>query len=343
MRKLVWQTATIVFFVGIAPQVVVAQATDSQAIAAAQSLVDDAGGLMDKKKFAEACPKLEQAAKLLPQGIGVRLELAECYIGLGRIASAQGQYLQAEALARAAKDSRAREAAAAAAKLKPKLATMTLNVPDELRQLEGISLTWDGYVWEPATWGTAIPVDMGKHELELKAPGWKTWKTEVTVEANGQASKQDVPMLEKLPPEPIKPTAPPLPVVVTQPSRTPLLLAGIGLSVVGLGVGVGFTLAATEKNKEGNALFEEIRFDRNVNEASCPATSNDSRCAELTSLDTRRDTFAAVGIAGFVVGGVAAAGTLVLALTGPSKNATPKKDALIIMPMPSGAIVSGTF
>ncbi len=343
MRRLVWQTVTIISLFGAAPHVAMAQGADSQAIAAAQSLVDEAGDLMDKKKFADACPKLEQAAKLLPQGIGVRIELAECYLGLGRLASAQGQYLQAEALARAAKDSRSREAATKAEKLKPKLATITLSVPDELRQVEGIRLTWDGFVWESATWGTAIPVDMGKHQLDVQAPGWKPWKAEVNVEANGQASKQDVPMLEKLPPEPVKPPPTVGPAEQPQTSRTPLILTGIGLSVAGIGIGVGFTVAAAEKNKSGNELFEKIRFSRNINETSCPPTSSDPRCGELASLDARRDTFATVGIAGFVVGGAAAVGTLVIALTGTRKNKETTQNALVVTPLPGSVWISGTF
>lgn len=320
-----------------------AQGADSQAIAAAQSLVDEAGDLMDKKKFADACPKLEQAAKLLPQGIGVRIELAECYLGLGRLASAQGQYLQAEALARAAKDSRAREAASKAEKLKPKLATITLNVPDELRQVEGIRLTWDGFVWEPATWGTAIPVDMGKHQLDVQAPGYKPWKTEVNVEANGQTAKQDVPMLEILPPERVKP--PPTSGSVEQPqtSRMPLIFTGIGLSVVGIGLGVGFTVAGAEKNKSAIGLADQIRVERTTDETLCPATSTDPRCTELAELVTRRDTFATVGVAGFIVGGAAAVGTFVLAFTGPRKNKEPARNAFVVMPLPGSVWMSGTF
>src|SRR5689334_19822625 len=109
MGKRIWLSAAFAIGVGITPTVSNAQQDDSQAIAAAQSLVDEAGDLMDAKKFAVACPKLEQATKLVPKGVGARLALAECYLGLGRLASAQGQYLQAEALARAAKDPRAKE------------------------------------------------------------------------------------------------------------------------------------------------------------------------------------------------------------------------------------------
>ncbi len=343
MNKIVWRAITIALVLGSAPVVATAQPANSQSIAAAQALVEEASDLMDAKKFADACPKLEQATKLVPDAVGARFALAECYEGLGRLASAQGQYVLAGGLAEKTKDTRrAKEAAAEAKRLKPKLATITLTVPDEVRVIKDVQLTWDGVVWEPAVWGTPMPVDVGKHDLEVQAPGWKPWKTDVNVEANGKASSQSVPMLEKAPSEPVKPISGPAQEGKTS-SRLPLLLTGIGLGAVGLGLGVGFTIAATGKNQEATTLAEEISFDRNVNETLCPATTTDRRCAVLTEVESRRDTYATVGIAGFVVGGVAAVGTLVFAFAGSSKSNAPQKSTVIVVPMHRGVWVTGTF
>jgi len=346
MRKFVWRAATIAIFVACTPFAAEAQPASSQNIAAAQALVEEASDLMDAKKFAEACPKLEQATKLVPDAVGARFALAECYEGMGRLASAQGQYLLAGGLAEKTKDARrAKEAAAEAKRLKPKLATMTLAVPDEVRAIEGVQLTWDGVAWEPAVWGTPMPVDTGKHDLEVQAPGWKPWKTEVTVEANGKASSQSVPMLEKLPKEPPKPTFEAQPSPDKQSSsRLPLLLTGIGLSAVGIGAGVGFTIAAATKDNESARLADEIRLDRTVNETLCPAGNTDPRCSDLVNIEARRDTYATIGMTGFVVGGVAAVGTLVLAITGKTNSAKPRKnETLTVMPLPGSLWISGTF
>ncbi len=343
MNKLVWRVITIAIVLGSAPTATSAQTASSQNIAAAQALVEEASDLMDAKKFADACPKLEQATKLVPDAVGARFALAECYEGLGRLASAQGQYVLAGGLAEKSKDARrAKEAATEAKRLKPKLATITLTVPDEVRGIKDVQLTWDGVVWEPAVWGTPMPVDMGKHDLEVQAPGWKPWKTEVNVEANGKASSQNVPMLEKAPIE--KKPLPPSQTVVVQPTRSWLLPVGIGMTTLGLGAGVGFTIAAATANKEAVTLADEISLSRSKNETLCPATSKDSRCSDLTTLESRRDTFSAIGIAGFVVGGVAAAGTLVLALTSPkSDKPSAPKSAFVIVPLPRGFSVIGTF
>ena len=217
---------------------------------------------MDAKKFAPACPKLEQATKLLPTGIGTRLALAECYVGLGRLASAQGQYLQAEALARAAKDPRAKEAASEAAKLKPKLATIRLIIPDELRSVEGLSITWDGFALDPATWETAIPVDTGKHIIEATASSWRPWREEVTIEGKERAFEQKVPMLEKLPEE--KPKPPPDDVPKKPPPSTSTWMRPVGIA--GAGVGVASLIA-------GGVLggLAMSRFDASNAEGKCDA------------------------------------------------------------------------
>jgi len=125
--------------------------------------------------------------------------------------------------------------------------------------------------------------------------------------------------------------------------RTPLLFTGIGLGVVGIGAGLGFTLAASAKNKEAETLADKIAFERNASEALCPPTRSDAKCTELASLQSRRDAFSAIGIAGFAVGGIGAVGAAVLALTGPGKSAEPKKNAVHVLPSPGGILVMGTF
>jgi hypothetical protein len=346
MKKIVWPVITSAFLVGMPLSLAWGQTTDPQAIAAAQSLVDEASELMDANKFDAACPKLEQATKLVPTGIGARLALAECYVGQGKLASAQGQYLQAEAMASAAKDAkRAKEAAVEAGKLKSKIATITLVVPAEVQQIAGGSLTWDDVVWEPATWGAPIPVDMGKHRLEVKAPGYKPWKQEVNVEANGRAMEQAVPMLEKLPPEVAKPL-PPRPKagrVESTSSLGPIVWAGLGLMILGVGGGTGFVVAAINKDKDAAAAAEKISLNRNVDELLCPISRQDPACSDLNSLESQRNLFANIGIAGIAVGGAAAATVMVFVFTGPNKAQRSATNGLVVVPTPGGVSISGTF
>jgi hypothetical protein len=348
MKQIVWQAATITLLVGLSTSSsAFAQQSDPQSIAAAQSLVDEASDLMDAGKFEAACPKLEQATKLVPSGVGARLALAECYVGQGKLASAQGQYLQAEALANAAKDpKRAKEAGQEAAKLKSKIATITLVVPAEVRKIEGISLTWDDMVWEPATWGAPIPVDVGKHLLVVKAPGYKPWKFDVNVETNGRAMEQAVPMLEKLPLEVVKP-----PIekkargkpVETKSARTALLWTGVGLTLVGVGAGSSFTVAASANHNDALALAKQISLYRGANETLCPTATTDANCTKLFDLENRRDAFASVGIVSFVVGGVAGVTTVVYALATRDKPKTKTANSFVVLPYWGGVSAAGAF
>lgn len=343
MKQIVWPIVTSAFLVGMYSSSAWGQTADPQAIAAAQSLVDEAGELMDASQFDAACPKLEQATKILPSAVGARLALAECYEGQNRLASAQGQYLQAEALAITAKDTaRAKTAAKEASRLKPKLATITLTFHDELSQMAGISVTWDELAWDPNITNTPIPVDVGTHRLEVKSPGYKPWKHDVQIKENGSTATQIVPMLEKLPPEPVKSLIEVKPAETTS-ARTPLLMTGFGLTLVGIGVGVGFTAAALSENKGTSAIATKISLNRNVNEVLCPSTWKDPQCDELDTSAANRDFSAILGTTGFVVGGVAAAGTLIFALASSNKTAVQPKSSFIVLPSPGGISIVGTF
>jgi thioredoxin-like negative regulator of GroEL len=91
---------------------------------------------MAAKDPARACPKLEEAVKLEPKALGARFLLAECYEASGRLASAWGAFLQAEAAAvNAGKRQMRDEAHERAERLKPLLAQVVIAVPDEVEQL----------------------------------------------------------------------------------------------------------------------------------------------------------------------------------------------------------------
>lgn len=182
LRRSAWIMGISLLMTGVAR----AQSVDPQVAPIAQKLYEDGVALMDAKNFSDACPKLEQVTKLIPNGIGGHEALGDCYVGLGRLASAWGQYVQLEALAKAAgRRKTVMKARIEAEKLKPKLATVKITIPEAMRSVAGLSVTWDGLVQEQGSWGTPIPVDAGKHELEATAPGYRTEKRTVKV-AEGQ-------------------------------------------------------------------------------------------------------------------------------------------------------------
>src|SRR5215472_7885952 len=91
-RRLVRILAGASLAIGIAV-VSVARADDQ-----AQTLFAQGRALMDAGRFAEACPKLAEAARLSPSG-KYTLNLADCYEKNGQTASAYARYIEAADLA----------------------------------------------------------------------------------------------------------------------------------------------------------------------------------------------------------------------------------------------------
>jgi hypothetical protein len=111
-----------------------------------------------------ACPKFEASLKLDP-GLGAILNLADCYEKNGQTASAWAEFREASAAARASgskdREDLARQRAAA---LEPKLSRLTIVVGKQSAQV-----TRDGTSVDSAAFGTAMPVDPGKHVIEATA------------------------------------------------------------------------------------------------------------------------------------------------------------------------------
>lgn len=155
---------------------------DAQKTALAQSLFEQADAAMKEKKFDEACPKLERVVTLVPEGVGARMTLAECYEGAGKLASAFGTYVGAEGAARKQnQEDRAQLARQKMDALKARVALLTLEVPDEVKKAPGFALKRDGADVSDAEFGGPVAVDKGEHVVIATATGRAPWETKVTV------------------------------------------------------------------------------------------------------------------------------------------------------------------
>ncbi len=128
-------------------------------------LFEQASVELDAKSYATACPKLEKFVAARPAAIGAHMALGECYQGLGRLASAWTQYVTAQDLATKAADERATQAAEKAGQLRPRLATIVIDVPSSNQSIPGFKITLDGKGVGAGQWSQAIPVDAGYHEV----------------------------------------------------------------------------------------------------------------------------------------------------------------------------------
>lgn len=288
-------------------------------VAAAQRLYEEGRRLMVRKKYAEACPKLEQVAELLPKQPAPHDTLGECYKALRRFGSAWEQFTVGQSMAQARGDlKRAAILAKKAKALEPKVAKIKIVVPPEMLTTEGVSISRDGTVQDKALWNTAMPVDTGDHVIEVNVPDREKWSKTITILADGAELSVDVPPLLELKviPKP-KPPSPPPPVVIV-PRRswqrplgwTALAIGGASLATSGVLSGI-----AVSKNNASNA---------------------NGHCSEQYGCDSVGDPLrkqalglANVATATMIFGGVLAAGGLVVVLTAPKSenDAADKKKA----------------
>ncbi|HRC56569.1 MAG TPA: hypothetical protein PKU97_11640, partial [Kofleriaceae bacterium] len=160
----------------------------------AQSLFDEGRSLLKAGKIAEACAAFESSQKLEP-AVTTLLNLADCRAKNLQLASAWGDFLEANRMARATgNDKLARVAAKHAEKLKPRLSQLTIAVPAD-RQVPGLQLFRGTEPINPAAWNHALPVDGGPYQLTAKAPGRQPFTTTIDIKAEGDVQTIEVPRL----------------------------------------------------------------------------------------------------------------------------------------------------
>jgi hypothetical protein len=320
------RTAVLLVLLALGPPAA-AQPVDPQKLAAAQVLFEQAQAAMDKKDYASACPKLEEVTRILPNGVGGLLTLARCYEGAGRLASAWSAYMVAQAAAAQAKrpelERQARERVGA---LKPKLAQLTIKVPEAIRAAPGLSITRDGVSIGAAQWDTPVPVDKGAHVVVATATGKARWEKAVDVPANGAAVTVDVAVLADAPAPAVEA---PSPVTAKAGAEAPAFwtrrhIAGAaigGAGLVGVVIGSAFGGIAISKKNQSN-------------DGHCVMTQCDVVGAQLRSDGV---TAASISTGTFIAGVVLLAGGVTL-LAIPSTNQTARVGI-----GPGAANVSVTF
>src|SRR5262249_38798031 len=103
----------------------------------------------------------------------------------------------------------------------------------------GLRVTEDGQELSPASFGLALPVDPGAHEIVASAPGFAAWKQTVTA-AEGDTSEVTI-VLTELPKPPVDTLPAPLPPSTPLKRGVPVWAWAVGGTGVALGaVAVGF-------------------------------------------------------------------------------------------------------
>lgn len=299
---------------------------DAASITAAQALYEAATRAMDAKDYASACPKLEEAVRLVPSGVGARLTLGECYEAAGKLASAYASFGLAETMAAAAKQGERQEKAHNRAKaLKPRLATLTIAVADDVRAESGLEVRRDGVLAGAAQWGIAFPVDRGTHVVVAAAPGKSKWVKTVEV-TDGAALMVTVDALFPVASaEQLLAKEEDAAASLWGPQRLASLAVG-GAGLVALGAGSYFGVLASAKQKQSN-------------DGLC-----DGNQCDQAGLDLRTDAIHAANAttALLVVGGAAVTVGVVLFVTAPGSKSQ-ATTALRIGVGPRGIVMGSAW
>lgn len=304
--------------------------------ATAQQLFQQGKDLMAAGSYEQACAKFDAAADL-SQTVGVRLNLADCYLKLGKTASAWIEYDDALTLAERSGDTAATNLARTRqAQLKPSLSYMTVVVSAATADME---VTRDGQKVPQAAWGVAVPVNPGDHEIRASAPGRKAWSGKVSVAGAGGSVNVAVPALEQDSSPPAGATPAGAASAETAPAAGTGLFSGPGgtqrtVAVVSAGLGVAGLAVGTIFGVE--MLSKQNDYKQHENTAT-------GRCLDLQCQTLSQDAVQAGNVAtvGFIAGGVLAATGVVLWLTAHKAS----KAEVVLAPTAHGGgfLMQGSF
>ena len=261
--------------------------------AQAETLFRQGKDLIAHGKIAEACAAFDASQKLDPT-LATLLNQASCREKNGQLATAWGLFLDAERQSRAAPDDATRQlhqvAIDHAAKLEPRLSTLTITVAAENR-VGGLEILRNSDPVDPGAWNKALPVDGGTYKITARAPGNADWSSTITVGVEYDAKAIETPKLKAAALQPAHTAGPGSPshpaATANQRSKVlPLVLGGAALGLIG--GAVGFELWA------GSTYDQSKREPDNARQDSLWHSAN-----------TRRYVAEGLGVAGIACAGVA--------------------------------------
>lgn len=295
----------------------------SDVAAQAEALFQEGRQLMADGKYDEACPKLRASMDLDP-GYGTLFNLAECHSKQGKTATAWALYREAAGMAQKMDQAdRVEKANRYATELEPTLLRVTIVVTNDT---PGLEIKRNGVVVPKAIWGTALPVDPGKHVVEASAPGKKPWKADVETSVAGGTVTVQVPAL-------VDANAA-TPVVPEEDRRAPRRT--IGLALTGVGV------AALVTGGVLGGLASSQWSDAQDNHCRTPKLCD----ADGVALATDALTFANASTGLFIGGGILAGVGVTLFLTARGSGKAAQTGNVTVLPLvgaTNGFVVDGRF
>jgi hypothetical protein len=300
--------------------------------AQAETLFRQGRDLMAAGKLAEACSAFQESQKLEP-AVTTLLNLAGCREKNGQIATAWGLFLDAERQTRGATKASDRQlhdvAQKRAASLEARTSKLEIDVPDASK-LDHLEIKRGDELIDAGMWNRALPVDGGNYTITVTAPGSQPWSTQLTIAAEHDTKKLDIPKLVPLPQAPTPPAPGPTPVdhdvhatapPPTEPSR-----------IVPIAIGAGAVVLL------GGALAFDLSGDSTYDDAKAEMTNQARRDSLYDSANTKRYVAIGLGVTGLAAAGVS---VWMFLRTGHADHAS--EQAVHVVPTRSGLAVMGSF
>jgi hypothetical protein len=299
------------------PAVAQAEPPVESRAAQADRLFQEGKQLIERGKYAEACPRLAESQSIDP-GSGTLLALALCHESEGKTASAWREFREAALLCeRAGRADRVQLARAHLASLDVALTKLVIRVSEQAAGT-GLALRLDAQPIARDEWNQAVPVDPGPHAIDASAPGMKPWSTKLVVAGTGGTQVVVVPALD---PEPA-------PSAATRPWAPTSAYVAAGIGLVSLGLGTGFGVRAVVKANEVRSM--------------CPSSPCDR--PDVTAINNDAKTAAWVADVGIGVGLAAVAVAAVLVVRGsPARKGTARVSVAPLAGTGAGLSLGGTF
>jgi hypothetical protein len=250
------------------------------------------------------------------------LNLADCYEKLGRTASAWAEFRGAASAAHSVGSKDREQLAVDRAKaLEQRLSYLTITTASPLTP--GAQVIRDGSAIEPAVIGTPIPIDPGKHDIEVVAAGKRKWAVAIDVGVTASRVTVSVPDLADAS---LASRGPAIPAPAADPGKYGGAQrgVGIGVGVVGVMGAAAGTVFGLKAGSDWTAAKSHCRSYPQGCDTVAVNLSQDARSAGNTAT------------VAFVVGAVGLAGGALIYFTAPKNPSTEKTLSLQINPTSVG-------
>jgi len=292
-----------------------APASAQESVSTAKTLFEQGQKQLEDKNYDAACASFKASNDAVAR-VGTLLNLGDCYEKANKLASAWGAYFDAINLGRRQGKPEYEEFAQKKKdELDPKLLKLAIIVPPDVK-VDGMKITRDKVLVEPAAWGVPIAVDAGPHAIDVSAPHKLPFHKDIVVGEDHKVLEVTIDKLNEAPvawPRANQPEV--VERVVQVPSSwTGLRIAGVIAGSAGLAaLVVGSALGLVANNNYQSALKNQCNGD--PNNCTPQGVSNGASATDLANIAT--GVFigglvaAAAGVTLFVVGAPTSSGASV--------------------------------